>query len=124
MLDPVTGFPVDAPRGLVAVLGEFTYLPKWEFRLRQGLPQPGLWTLHVRTWVEDSRHPGTHGRGHWGFTVWDEPDAPREFWVEWLRKCMREIAMHEVDEWFLVGGVRLFDPHAGQAAPGPALARG
>jgi hypothetical protein len=36
-----------------------------------------------------------------------EPD------VNWLRARAQELYQHELDEWFLVEGRRLFDPHKG-----------
>jgi hypothetical protein len=34
-----------------------------------------------------------------------------------VREQVREAVLHELDECFLVGGARLYDPHAGEIAP-------
>lgn len=33
---------------------------------------------------------------------------------QWLRLTLRELEMHELDEWFKVDGELLWDPHQGQ----------
>src|SRR5216684_1913649 len=118
------GFPPEAfaaprfgaeppPAALVALLARFTYRPRWRFELRRSVG--GLdWMLHVTTWVEDAYKPGVWGKGNFVFRVppFGE-DLPADMWLRWLHdNCCQHMESHEGDEWFLVDGVRVFDPHA------------
>lgn len=37
-----------------------------------------------------------------------------ETFVQWWRASWRHMENHEIDEWILVDGERIFDPHQGQ----------
>jgi len=117
--------PGELPVGLVRVLAEFTYRPKWRFVLVRepmtGWPSGmGAWGLRVRAWVEDAYHPGVWGTETQTFPVpWPHGPDSQEEWVAWLRRAVIfPVEQHESDEWFKVGGVRLFDPHMKDRAGG------
>ena len=42
------------------------------------------------------------------------PDVMAKYAVSWLHQRLCECMAHEVSESLHVGGVRLFDPHAGE----------
>jgi hypothetical protein len=99
------------PEGLVNLLADFSYKPKWTFRL---IPAhyPGEWMLMVGTWVPDIRDPEVWGRGSWAMAI-PPVDMDADGWLHWLRDIIHSgPERHETDEWFTVGGKRPFDPHA------------
>ncbi len=36
---------------------------------------------------------------------------PDQTSVTWIRDMLRDVYLHELDEWIHVGGLRIFDPH-------------
>jgi hypothetical protein len=40
------------------------------------------------------------------------PDITGDRFIMWVGRCLRELEMHELDEWFKVDGKPLNDPHA------------
>lgn len=35
----------------------------------------------------------------------------RHEFLDWVRQCLKDMACHEVDEFIIVDGKRMFDPH-------------
>jgi hypothetical protein len=105
-----------APQGLVDLLAEFSYKPRWRFELEPagtGLRGVFWWSLFVHTWVEDVFQPGVWAEGVHMVPVPQAGDAGAEFWEHWLHdQVWGVVERHEVDEWFRVGDRRPFDPHA------------
>ena len=44
------------------------------------------------------------------YSIHQLPGAVGEF-NSWIRHVLRDFEMHEVDEWLLINGERVFDPH-------------
>lgn len=90
---------------LATLLEHFTYQPGWAFRVAQRHDGIHLW---ISFEVADARNPGVQTQCVETF-VPPHRSAPEFYrWLHW-RLC--RIAIHEVDEFFVVDGQRLYDPH-------------
>ena len=99
------------PAGLVKLLAEFTYKPRWRFELVPG--DYSLWsTLVIHTWVQDAYPPHNWGGGVFQVPVPPRDEMSEDDWMRWLRHQITAAEDHETCEWFLVAGKRPFDPHA------------
>jgi hypothetical protein len=118
------------PKGLARLLAQFTYRPGWRFVLAlnpavhslmssvadvPGLPGLAGWVLRIHMKVEDTYRRGVMRDQTFTIALPSYPDeVPDEYWLTWLRRTAIQLAEdHEIDEWFMVAGVRPFDPHKG-----------
>ena len=113
------------------LLRDFRYKADWGFEVKR--TSVGPW-LDIQVLVPDSRRPArapdytiTESYDRFGGLQVQRNDLisikgsyaiPRyintvhelRFW-EWLRGCIKDVELHEMDEWFRVRGELMFDPH-------------
>lgn len=125
----------DAFGWLQSLVRRFRYKPGWVIEVRR-TPERGGPSLAIQFHAEDSRWPRRPERKHaFGddlrsvrirpytdedlIPITGEWTAPRyicegrdekKFW-DFLHYCLREMELHELDEWFRVDGRLPFDPH-------------
>jgi hypothetical protein len=81
-------------------------------KLEVASPFPGHYELRVVLVAPDSYHPETTGRvGHRKPLPEHIHRAGPDAMEAYLRRCLREVAVHEADEWLVIAGRRPFNPH-------------
>lgn len=80
-------------------------------RLRVSIdPYDDAWRI-IADWTTPCVDTGLQQVLHWMFPM--PVDLPSERWDEWLYvHVIKPLVMHELDEWFRVGGQLVHDPHA------------
>lgn len=96
------------------LLARFTYKPGWEFTA--DITPHGLITLTIRAMVHDADNPQnicpiTFTETIDPYIVKHRADADERYWMKWLHSMIRRAEEHEIDEFFQVDGVKVFDPH-------------
>jgi len=71
--------------------------------------QPSGFCFTVRSWVPDRKNPDVPIKI--GMRWESFYDLPEDEFYKFVHRAIREFEMHEVDEFFLINGVRVFDPH-------------
>lgn len=104
----------DVPGGLARLLDRVEYKPGWRFQVMPDGPGRIL-LVAIREDVLDAygsgkRSPQMTAQGLPASDVIG--DGSDEMWVHVVHDVLSRAEQHEVDEWFRVGGVRPFDPHA------------
>lgn len=102
--------PDDPGASWAALLAVTGWMP--DATLQVAEPFPGHYELRVLLRTPDSRNPTELGKiGH-------RKPLPDHVWragpvamQHHLRRCLREVAVHEADEWLIIGGFRPYDPH-------------
>lgn len=94
---------------LQAVLRRWEYQPGWTFVAYQHPVNRDPW-IRISATVRDSRNPSstTDLCVRSPLPPFDVPMA----FVRWLNWRLKQIAVHEVDEWGRLDGEVIFDPHA------------
>lgn len=91
--------------------------PNWEIELRDEDDAYEQWKWHTVLWVHalviDSRDPQrkrevkiTHQ-----FVVHEHLIDNEQRFVAWVHQCLRQVAVHELDEFFTYNGELVSDPH-------------
>jgi hypothetical protein len=115
---------------LVEIIGALGPLPvRSEIRVRStGLGVDSGWGdprfigwLDITYWAPDAYNPREVREQKFRMTIpgnmgLEEEASPLQ-WARWLMWALAYLAVHEVAEFFVVGGERLFDPHAKGAVP-------
>jgi hypothetical protein len=97
--DPITG-----RESLRELLQTFTYRPGWSFYLERD-------TLVIRANVLNTDNPKETIRVDFGIGL--PFPTPHKFdWTRWLFDQIMVVEDHEAREFFKIGGVKVFDPHA------------
>lgn len=90
------------------LLRVFTYRPGWTFEVDAG-------QLHIRAEVVDTddvrRTCVITDRRALPLHSLRSGHVDDKFWMQWLREAILSVERHEMDEFFKVGGVKVFDPH-------------
>lgn len=99
------------PRGSwEALLSITNWWPGVELSVRS--PFPGYLELSIVHVTQDSRHPN-HGAkiSHRKPLPEHAHLAGPRVMEDHIRRCLREVAVHEADEWLTIGTRRPYDPH-------------
>ncbi len=96
---------------LHSILSRVTYKPGWELTITDD-ENP---SLCITAWLKDAYNPGDR-------MLVDIHSQLPPFFTEsevlrWLRWRLREIEVHEVDEFLRVDGKAVFDPHRDVKCP-------
>jgi hypothetical protein len=93
---------------LESLLGRFKYRPDWKFEIFDDQ------LLIKATVISADNHkeliPLQFGIG---LPMYVRPDFD---WTHWLFQQIMTVERHEVEEFFQIGGVKVFDPHAGEGS--------
>lgn len=93
---------------LQELLNNFSYRPDWEFFIEES-------RLRIRARVQDA---DSHGKLIPLQSAIQLPPynalARGWDWIRWLRNELIKIETHELDEFFQINGVKVFDPHKGE----------
>lgn len=81
-------------------------MPGWRFAWYNKHDEGDV--VEISFTVPNAREPGDQTQRVWTFVP---PVSTEEEFYEWLRWRLRRIAIHEVNEFFLVDGQRVNDPH-------------
>ncbi len=107
----------DAFQWVQGLMRRFTYKPGWHIDVHRLPEGSDSVRLDVYFMAPDSRDtPGLESMIKVSGTF-DVPEAiwhggdEGEFW-DWLRRVIRFVEQHELDEWFCVDGKLVNDPHA------------
>jgi len=95
-------------------LARFRYKPDWHLDITRR-PEVGCARLRATATVLDSRELCVPERinimGEYNLPRLGEMQDPDLFFRDFLRASIRNMELHEVDEWFRVDGKLPFDPH-------------
>lgn len=95
---------------LVVLLRHFTYKPGWSFKWRFDDP---ILILYITANVIDADNPEQECQiMHSHSFDLSFNHANEDFWMKFLRSIIITMETHEVDEFFQIEGVKVFDPHA------------
>lgn len=103
---------VDQKTTLESLLRDFTYKPGWEFST---FDRMGRTYLHIRFKAVDADAPQCDAILRFEYSICSAMTArhsnDEKYWMRWLRERIIECEKHEVDEFFQIKGVKVFDPH-------------
>jgi hypothetical protein len=117
--------PVLGLRALMDLVGRIRYKPGYRLRVDDPGMTGGAF-LVVTARLRDTYHPEgpvaeqvmRFEAPAWLLERWGEwaearPERAAPSILAWVRKCLGHHELHERDEWFMVDGLRAFDPHKG-----------
>lgn len=95
---------------LKGILKNFTYKPGWKFRLEDF---GSFLVLCIDAEVPCTDEPGRmiNIRFRENFDPLVHRAMDERAWMRWLRERILDVEKHEIDEFFKVDGVKVFDPH-------------
>lgn len=95
---------------LTPILADLTYKPGWRFKTFE---RWGRIYLQIRIEAIDADDPNQTINLRFEHSISKEHAGIMQGnrWVSWLRERIIECERHEVDEFFQLRGVKVFDPH-------------
>ena len=90
------------------IVSQLTWIPLSVIEVQDWPPKPPRLAINLK--VFDSYNPTEPIMIGTQFAIPNylhDDDAA----LRWVHKCLREVAVHECDEWIVYAGQRPFDPH-------------
>ncbi len=101
------------PDEAVAVVESISYKPNWKIMATHNVDQFAV-VMCVMHKAEDTYHPGVEIPVVLTKTLHNlslERSHGEDFLLEEVHRMIREVELHELDEWFKYKGQRIYDPH-------------
>lgn len=100
----------DREHPLESLLRDFSYKPGWEFSTSNRM---GRTYLLIRFKAVDADAPQSECILRFEYSISNAMVSGRDekYWMRWLRERIIECEKHEVDEFFQIKGIKVFDPH-------------
>lgn len=97
------------------IVKRITYKPGWRIycasRPREPEVPEGELVVRIIFMAEDVTAPGKQTKVGLGVSFWLDQDYSEEVILKRIMQGVRELEMHEVEEWFKVDGRNFVDPH-------------